>query len=215
MHHPKLYKVRKSGAVAGPSIDLNSLSWREEDELTDFIYPWENGIPAPPLKFSAMYDEKWFYWLFDVEDENVKIYVDKNKKEEVVHGDRVEIFFSTDAELSSYYCLEVDPLGRVFDYHARYYRNFDPTWEWPSGELRVHARQSEHGYSVAGMLSIDSLKKLGLLKNDTLMCGLYRGKCIEVDLKKPNMKWISWADPATVTPDFHLPSSFGTFQLKR
>jgi hypothetical protein len=126
----------------------------------------------------------------------------------------VEIFFSTDPELSSYYCIEVDSLGRVFDYHAKYYRIFDAKWKWPSGESIVQAQQNDSGYSVTGMISMTSLKKLGLLKNDTLMCGLYRGKCMEVNPSKENMKWISWINPGTPTPDFHLPSSFGTFQLK-
>ena len=193
---------------------VNASFFDGADALSDFSYPWERDVNAPPLIFKAVHDNQWLHFLFCVKDFNIKIHVDKNEKEEVVHGDRVEIFFSKDEALSSYYCLEIDPLGRVYDYHASHYRKFDSRWHWPKGHLGVRAEYYETGYNVSGMISIHSLEDYGLLKNKNIHCGLYRGKCLEVNLKNEKMKWISWVSPDSVTPDFHIPSSFGTFQFE-
>lgn len=195
-------------------IDAHSSLWNDAGELADFVYPWEPGKPVASLKFKAMHDIRWLYWRFEVSDEEIKVYVDKNEKGEVVYGDRVEIFLTADEALSSYYCLEIDPLARVFDYHASYYRKFSSDWKWPAGHLHVHAQRSDNDYYVTGMISLESLETLGLLKDGMLHCGLYYGKCMEIDLENEMMKWISWIDPKTLNPDFHIPSSFGMLVLE-
>jgi len=210
----KTYTVRRRMGSSPPELTASASILNDAEELTDFVYPWETGKPVASMKFKAMYDDQWLYWLFQVEDEDIKIHVDKNEKEEVVYSDRVELFFTTDEALSSYYCLEIDPLARVFDYRGSHYRKFNTSWNWPEGHLNVYAQRSNIGYSVTGMISIESLKKLDLLKNAMLRCGLYRGKCMEINLEKEAMKWISWIDPKSASPDFHIPSSFGTLRLE-
>ena len=60
---------------------------------------------------------------------------------------------------------------------------------------------------------MESLKHLGLLNDMQLQTGLFRGKCLELDIAKENMKWISWMKPDSVHPDFHIASAFGVLQL--
>lgn len=212
---PKTYHVKR---IANHSIhtadDHPDPYFRKgAEELSDFIYPWEN-YTAPSMTFKSVHDNDWLYCFFQVEDDDIRTYVNTNEKAEVIYGDRVEIFFRQDEQLSSYYCLEVDPHARIYDYQAAHYRKFDVQWSWPSGHLRVRADRHPAGYSVKLALSLKSLHQLGLLKNEQLQVGLFRGKCIVPTRGNPEMRWISWAKPDSPTPDFHIPSAFGIFQLE-
>ena len=211
----KIYLVRRVGHyTSNEPTTHDSPLWARASALDDFVFPWEPGQPSAAITFRALHDDQGLYWQFRVRDRDIKTYVDKNEKSEVLFGDRVEMFFSTDTTLSTYYCLEIDSLARVYDYRASHYRKFDSAWQWPSGGLQVNARRDENGYVVTGRISLQSLTELGLLTNGTLRCGLYRGKCMEIDLEREAMQWISWVTPASATPDFHIPSSFGIFQLE-
>ena len=190
--------------------------WEEANINTDFYYPWDDA-EAPKTIFRALYDDQYFYFRFDVEDENVLTFVDKNHKMEVVDSDRVEIFFRQNEALNSYYCLEMDAHGRVLDYKARYYRDFDFEWQWPgTSNLEVKALENANGYVVEGAIKLSSLEELGLLKNNVLQAGLYRGYCMSLPKgdKEADLRWISWIKPDSEQPDFHIPSSFGMLKLE-
>ena len=109
------YNVNK---IEGTNTEI---AWEEAVVLEDFSYPWEDDTP-PAISFRALYDTDKFYFKYEVEDSRVLAYVDKNDKMEVVNSERVEIFFQVDKKLETYYCLEMDPLARVLDYKAAYYR---------------------------------------------------------------------------------------------
>lgn len=187
--------------------------WKEGNSLSDFSYPWEKEA-APATQFKALHNEEWVYFLFVVVDENINIFVDNNHKTEVASSCRAEIFFKIDDQLSPYYCLEIDPLGRVLDYKAEFYRKFDREWSWPPGHLVIKTHRRKDGYTVEFAISKASLKKLGLLKDQNLQAGLYRGDCLELKENCTEFKWISWVKPDSKTPDFHIPSSFGVLRLE-
>jgi hypothetical protein len=165
------------------------------------------------MEFKAQHDNQWLFCFFKVRDNDIRFLAQKNDKAEVIAGDRVEIFFRKDSRLESYYCVEIDPLGRIYDYRAAYYRKFDVDWSWPPGHLKVKALREATGYSVWAAFSLESLDQLGLLKHGKLEAGLFRGKCVRPDPANPEMRWISWVKPDSTTPDFHIPSSFGIFEL--
>jgi hypothetical protein len=216
MSQTKVYTVRRAEHLSSVDVkDINNNFWNPANVINDFSYPWETPSLMPLMTFKAVYDHQWLYWKFEVNDSDIKVHVDKNDKTEVVYGDRVEIFFSSDQALKSYYCLEIDPLGRVYDYEASHYRKFNSTWQWPDGQLGINARQLATGYEVTGMISLKSLKELNLLNDGQLQCGLYRGKCVEINIEKEAMKWISWVKPVSPTPDFHIPSSFGQLVFEK
>jgi hypothetical protein len=211
----KFYLVKH---VEHPDVSLLDRSvtakWETVTALTDFSYPWEKE-EAPSTVFKSTHDNKWLYCNFRITDKDIRVFVKTNIKEEVLHGDRVELFFKRDEKMDEYYCLEIDPCGRVYDYRAAHYRKFEPMWAWPSGHLKVETRQGEDGYEVAIAISLESLEDLGLLSNGRLQAGLFRGKCISLSAENQNMKWISWVNPNSETPDFHIPSAFGVLELEK
>lgn len=133
---------------------------------------------------------------------------------EVVDSDRVEIFFRTGSRLDPYYCIELDPLGRILDYKARYYRQFEYEWQWPGEkQLEVVAAYTADGYFVEGSISLSSLKEMDLLHHQVLETGLFRGECLRLPDPESAFNWISWVRPESQHPDFHIPSAFGRIKL--
>lgn len=209
----KTYSVNKITSNLQLSGKGDDSRWKEAELLADFTYPWETETPRP-TKFRALHNDEWFYCLFEVNDADVNIRQKTNHKSEVASSSRAEIFLKIDDRLAPYYCFEIDPLGRVLDYEAHHYRKFDLNWEWPAEDLIVKTSSSKDGYTIELALSKRSLVKLGLLKNDILQAGLYRADCSFDAAGDPDFKWISWVRPDSATPDFHIPSSFGVFQLE-
>lgn len=209
----KAYPVKKISGTIVPSGKGENPLWRAAEELTDFTYPWEKER-SPSTTFKALHNESWLYCLFEVEDPDMKIFQDTNDKSEVAASCRAELFFRSDDRLDPYYCLEIDPLGRVLDYKATYHRNFNFNWSWPDGGLTVKTSRTTKGYIVEFAVSKASLKKLGLLNDQRLEAGLYRGDCVTTSEGKEDFRWISWVKPDSKTPDFHIPSSFGILLLE-
>jgi len=183
-----------------------SLNWDEAILLTGFSYPWSVQIPP------AMYIR--FYFRFDVKTARALSYVLDNNKMEVLDSDRVEIFFKINDRLDPYFCLELDSLGRTFDYKAGFYRIFDYEWHWPGkDQIRIRSGNTGSGYYVEGSITLISLIELDLLKNNELQAGLFRGECLKVRDPQSSFNWISWVKPESDHPDFHIPSSFGLIRL--
>ncbi len=208
----KTYRVKKIQEELMVTGKGDSPLWKVAGQLSDFVYPWENERPSG-TSFKALHSKDWLYCLFTSSADDIKVYVDKNDKTEVVNSERVELFFKIDDRLSPYYCLELDPNGRVFDYKAEYQRKFDVKWSWPAGQLLVKAVRTKSGYTVEIAISKGSLKELGLLQGKFLKTGLYRGECVELNGNEATLKWVSWVKPSSPTPDFHIPSSFGVLEL--
>ena len=208
--HEHCYTIKQIG---GPekSDDI----WKQVEMLDAFKQPWKDGA-LQKTHFRAFHDNKWLYIRYDVEDTTAWIFERDNNKMEVALSNRVEIFFKTDELLEKYYCLEIDSRGRVLDYSASFYRNFDYTWLWPKGQLCVQTELTDKGYKVDLRLGMESLKNLGILKNRAIKAGIFRGDCIDLGSPKGDnteFNWISWVDPKTEKPDFHVGSAFGTLKL--
>lgn len=191
--------------------------WRKATLLQDFSLPWKSEKPQETL-FRALYDKNYIYLRYDVKDDEILIYSKTGKKDDVMYSDRVEIFFRKNEKLDQYYCLEIDPNGKVLDYSAEYYRKFDFTWSWPKKQLVIKTNIHKNGYRVNVKISLESLRKLGLLNNNRIEAGIFRGDCIKFPTGNEinaTIKWISWVDPETKSPDFHVPTSFGVLELKK
>jgi hypothetical protein len=195
----KIYQVNKikMDFFSGKKMNLDPF-WKSSSALTSFIFPWDDEAP-PATIFRALQDRKYFYFRFDVIDTD--IYVDKSSgnKMAVLDSDRVEIFFRSGEEMNPYYGLEMDPIGRVLDYKAEYYRKFDYKWTWPAATVR--SSYTLNGYRVWGRIPLESLKSLNIFDGSKLEAGLFRGN------------WMSWVKPESETPDFHIPSAFGELRL--
>ena len=212
-HVAPTYLVRRSPGDFEVTGKGSSPAWQHTDGLADFCYPWETEMPAP-TKFRALHSARWVYFLFDVEDRQTHVDVISNDKREVIDSSRVEIFFRKDEQMTPYYCLELDAAGRVLDYRGEFHRHFEFDWAWPANELIVRATLRPEGYTIEAAVSIDSLRRLGLLTAGQLQAGLFRAECTRTVVPRDHMRWISWVRPESPSPDFHIPSAFGLLSLE-
>jgi len=188
-------------------------AWQKANPLTHFIYPWES-IPAPATSFAALYNDQWLYLLYRVTDDSVIVPQGPHNKMAVGAADRVEIFFKENDKMSPYYCLEMDASATVLDYTADYYRQMHYEWQWPKEALLIASSRTKEGYTLEAAISINALKKFGLLKNKEMQAGLFRAERTGTENGKAVLKWISWIDPKSATPDFHIPAAFGLLKLE-
>lgn len=266
------YAVRRvaSGAI---TIDgqADEPAWAEAKAENGFTFPWKKS-PSPTTEFRAVCDGENLYVTFRVKDDDIVVLDKLRDEEDEVFEDRVELYFARDDALRSYYCLEIDSRGRVFDYHGAYYRQISPRWNCPGVEAAGSSLPS--GYVVEASIPLASLEELGFDlagvrdkrpargrgrtsagpeargrnaaaapssaakplakpgRGSRIRCGLYRaefshdrsGKPVEqretihnrgrrLDGPPPIEEWISWVDPKTPEPDFHVPSSFGWMEI--
>lgn len=180
--------------------------------LDQFEFPWLE-IPTPATEFRAVWNRDWFGFRFDVVDRDIVCPDHAAEEDPVLSSDRVELFFASDDLLQSYYYgLEMDPKGRLYDYRATSYRQIDAGFQFPG--LTIDSEIDKQGYRVSGRIDLKVLTDLDLLKGDRLRVGVYRAEFSHlVDSEEIDRQWISWIDPRTPQPDFHVPASFGTFIL--
>ena len=208
------YSVRYIGKnVINVDGKPNDPAWQKSDSINHFVSPWKSD-PVEKTVFRATYDDSFFYFFFRVEDDKI---ITSEKKEEVAvtYGDRIEIFFSRDTSLNPYYCFEISPTGLVYDYKAKYHRNFFP--EWHAEGVHVKTTVSDHHYTVEGAIPTSLIKTIcgvNNLRGKAILAGVFRG---DRDIQSPSeddITWISWMRSAVTQPDFHIPSAFGTFTFE-
>ncbi len=190
----------------------NNSSFDSIEAICVLQYPWNQDHPRV-TEFKAYHNKEILYFQFKAFGPEPIIFVENNHKLEVRHSERVEIFFRINEEMSPYYVLEIDPLGRLLDYKAEYYRIFDRDWQWPY-DLKIETQIHENFYTVSGQFQLDTLRRMELLHGNEIQIGLYRGHCIHIQNGKAEIRWSTWVDPKTSTAEFHLPSSFGTMILE-
>ncbi len=190
----------------------NNILWDKADVLTDFVSAWSKVTPSR-IEFRSLWDSKNLYFYFKVFDNEVNVVKHDNSKTSIANSDRVELFFRTNDMLSPYYCLEIDPTSRILDFKANPERNFEFEWNWPKNELTVKSDIQNEFFTVEGAISIASLKKLDLIKNNVIETGIYRAKYNKTENLIYEPTWISWVNPNTKLPDFHTPKSFGKLNL--
>ena len=139
--------------------------------------------------------------------------------ESTVDGeDRVELFFAGapvdrpgENGMERYYAIEVDAKGRVHDYAIAYYRQFDSDWALTG--LESKAVLTGDGYSVEGKIPLKVLQDLHLLRDGLMRTGVFRAEFSPSGGTEPRAEWISWVNPNTPQPDFHVDSAFGVFRF--
>ena len=210
----KTYKVnftqRKDFTLFG---DGNHPIWDEANSLTDFCSPWDNQ-PVKKIEFKAVHNSEKIFFQFKVDDNQVHIHPSKDKNDSINNSDRVELFFRSDAKLNPYYCLEIDTTGRIMDFKAKPNKDFDFNWNWPSKDIQVKSTTETNFFIVEIAISLQSLKELNLLKNDSIETGIYRAKYNQQKNGTFEPIWIPWVNPNTETPNFHTLTSFGLLTLE-
>ena len=192
---------------------LDPVFWEKANCLTDFTSPWNND-PVLKIEFRALWDLDYLYFNFQVFDSEVYIDRKDNSTDSICNSDRVELFFRKNEKLSPYYCLEMDVDARILDFEAYPNWNFDYNWRWPEKQLEIQSVKGQKSFTVAGRISIASLKELDLIQGNIIEAGVYRAKFSKDENGNYEPTWIAWVDPNTAEPNFHIPSSFGKFVLK-
>ncbi|MDO5980238.1 carbohydrate-binding family 9-like protein [Flavivirga spongiicola] len=190
----------------------NNATWDKAVTLTDFVSPWETK-PIDKIEFKAVHDNVNLFFLFKVYDPQVHINKNDDSINSINNSDRVELFFRTDASLTPYYCLEIDPTPRLMDFKAHPNKQFDFNWDWPVKDIQIKSSINEKGFTVEGAISLRSLTDYGLLKDGKIETGVYRAKYHQQQDGSYEPTWITWVNPNTETPNFHIASSFGLFKL--
>ncbi len=183
--------------------------WSEAPLLADFCSPWESTTPLP-TRFRSFYDKDNWY-LFYKADEKTLLMKDLFTEEmDVAYGDRVEMFFSKDPSMKEYYCLEIDPAGHILDYKASYYRKFDNNWNIEG--IKIAGKTDAGSFQIEVAIPLRTISGLGIDISHDVFAGLYRADFVKTgtDIKE---SWISWVDPKTPKPDFHVPASLGIFHF--
>lgn len=187
--------------------------WENANSLIDFSSPWDHE-PFKKIEFKALHNNKDVFFQFKVFDEDVYIHPSENKNNSINNSDRVELFFRSDENLNPYYCLEIDPTARVMDFKAHPNKKFDFNWNWPDNDMKVVSQRNENYFTVRIAISIQSFKDLSLLKENRIETGIYRAKYNKIENEKEYQPtWITWVDPNTDEPNFHIKSSFGVLEL--
>ena len=197
----KVYSVRYSDRLDVMSGNL----------MKDFTFPWKRGR-APRTEFRAVWNEQALGFHFDVDDEDIILHESEDPDEAVLGSDRVEIFLATKPDLKGpYYGAEMDPRGNVYDYKARYHREFDDRWSF--GNLKFRCEIRDGGYTVKGRFAMDELNNLDLVKGKQIVAGVYRAEFGHNKKGDSTEDWISWVNPQKDEQDFHVPESFGMWKL--
>lgn len=157
--------------------------------------------------FSMGKDDSDYVFSFSVSDETPCSLLHTNSKRDLEREDRVELYLSPTADLSApYYCAEIDPLGRVLDYRATYYRDFDYSWGFAT--LRTIHVQTATGYQIDCRISRTELDSLGIT-NANFHIGIFRADLDEAG------KLVAWGSmtPMNDPPDFHQPCMFSKIKM--
>ena len=204
-----------AASPATVSIDgrLSEPQWDGAESIRSFSFPW-SPRPAPATEFRAWADADHVYFGFTVEDDDLVVETPFDGESTLDREDRVEIFFACDEALNRYYCIEIDPLGRVHDYAAKHYRQFDSAWKCPG--LRTAGTRGPRGYTVEAAVPFATLNDLlGRITGPgaALRVGLFRAEFRSGALGDAADNWITWVTPATTEPDFHVPSAFRRWRI--
>lgn len=213
------YDVVKRDSKAAINGKLDDKVWESVPSISgSFHYPWEE-VEAPYTEFKAYHDGVNFYFSFVVKDKQVLAEATWKGESTVDNEDRVELFFANgpidkpNNGMQPYYAIEVDPKGRVHDYSTVYYRHMDS--EWNMDGLKTEAKITDDGYVVEGLIPLKTLNDLKLINDKNVMrTGIYRAEFSRAKGEKDiTMQWISWVDPKTAEPDYHVDSSFGELRF--
>jgi len=194
---------------------LGDSEWPADGWEKGFSFPWRTR-KTPRTEMCCVSDGERLLFAFFCDDADLVLRGAVPKDEmTAAQGDRVELFFAKDAELKEYYGFEMSPAGTVLDYRASFYRKYDRSWGC-SG-LKLAAATHRGGYVVEGSIPLATVREMcgaDLSQGEAIRVGAFRGEYSHIDGEAPEEAWISWVHPDSETPDFHIPSAFGTFRLK-
>ena len=223
--------------ISNSTDSLTNRNGRKRTLSDSSPFPWKKA-EAPSTEFMAFYDDAFLYFAFRAVDADMVVLDKLRDKEDVIFEDRVEMFLSVDHQMKNYFCFEIDPRGRVFDYRMAYYRQSDPKWHCEGLETvgTTFANGREKGYVVEGRIPLATFVQMGFpefQKGTKIRCGLYRAEFSHDQSGKPVVQeetvhnlgrkppgtppieeWISWIDPKNARTRFPCAIVFGVARVR-
>jgi len=167
-------------------------------DCNELFAPWDSLSNTTSFKCSC--DKEFFNFEFVAQDSTIMVEENYISERCVEYEDRVELFFSPDSLMTCYHCMEIDALGRIMDYEAKYYRLMD--YEWNFTTLEASGEIIEGGYRVSGRLTLEELRNLGIpTDGNVFWFGVFQGNFRQDGPEN----WFSRVKTADVVPDFHKP----------
>ena len=167
-------------------------------ETNALFAPWD-GL-QDDTRFCCHSTAARFFFSFEVTDTTICLSEPFLSERDVEPEDRVEVFFCPLSGMEAgYHCAEIDPEGRIMDYSAKFYRDFDYGWDFKS--MEAWSSRTPWGYRVAGSVLRSELEDLGLNLEKGFLMGVFRA-----DFKPDgSVNWYSLVPTADTAPDFHKP----------
>lgn len=197
-------------AISFVLLSACSPSYRHIDSVKGLhaLYaPWD-GLEDNTV-FHCFNDDGMLYFFYEVEDSSLTLTENFRGEADVEPEDRVEIFFSSTYDLKeTYYCAEIDPLGRVMDYSCRYYSEMDYGWNFKT--LESWGKVTDKGYFVGGKIALQELYELGIDIRKPFYMGVFRA-----DFRPDgSVNWYSYVKTDDKAPNFHKPGVLFQVRIK-
>ncbi|MBO4642733.1 MAG: hypothetical protein J5661_07760 [Bacteroidaceae bacterium] len=193
---PEFVMTRQTAEPDTGSI-ITAPVWDKVPVQKSFCAPWTDNM-QDETEFQCYLSPHYFYFKFQVPDQTITMQEPFQNKLDVCYEDRAEIFLSATPGMETYYCMEIDPLGRALDYVTNYYRQFD--YDWSFSTLQIETVVEASKYIVAGRLSTMEMMQLSIPLNEFYM-GVFRA-----DFDGPEkVVWYSLLRTERKKADFHLP----------
>jgi hypothetical protein len=206
--------------VRGRRGGRGEIEWDGVEALRDFRFPWE-GRAGLPTEFRACWDEGGLDFRFWCGEDEMVVGEGEDERERARGSCRAEIFVAGSADLEPYYGFEMSPAGDLLSFCGRPYRQFEEGWRLEGWEWRGWVEGG--GYVVEGRLPARLLAGLGmgegrggdarLVAGGRCLAGLFRAAFRRDEEGRVVPGWMSWVDPGTERPDFHVAGAFGFLVL--
>ncbi len=205
--------IPKIGATAVHDGQMNEPAWQKALVLTGFKLPWNLDETPAATELRLFHNGNRLYFFYTVEEKSMLLTEPFTKEFDVASEDRIEIILEALAPLKQYYCCEMDYKGRVLDYCARFFRDFDFTWTFP--KLEFSGCKTAKGYNVEGSYDLDTLRQLEILKPDnSFTAGFYRADFRKQPDGTVLELWYCRVKPKTANPEYHVPGMMQLFRLQ-
>ena len=222
MGHYK-YFVKKVREPFVPDGKPNKDFWRTVEALELKNYMGQKPEHFPKTEAKMLYDEKYIYVLFNVEDRFVRaIRTDYNSS--VCLDSCVEFFFTPCEDISSgYFNIEMNCIGTMlFNHQIR--RGGNPKVIEISDAEKIMRFTSLHGviepeivkptsWTLQYSVPFDILEKYARI-NKPVPGIIWRANFYKCADETSHPHWLTWAPVKYPAPNFHLPEFFGELEFE-
>lgn len=216
-----VYKVKRLKGSMTIDADWNKSQWKKVKEVS--VDNYMGAIPAfkPTVKAKMMYDDKNLYVIFKVDDNHVRITVDKFQGP-VSTDACVELFFAPDSAYPlRYFNLEINAGGTaVIAYHVDGVRTNLTAEDFAPVEIaHVLPKKLDKEIDVPTTWTLEYKLPLEVIRKFSNITEPKKGVKWKANFyktasKSTNAHYITWAVVDNPTPKFHLPQFFGTLEFK-